>query len=76
LRSLRDRGYKTFSPFIDESYDEIENDKLRLQAVAEEVNRLSKSDLVEFTHQVKDIIEHNAKTLWNQTIFDPNKIKA
>lgn len=76
LRLLRERGYKTFSPFIDESYDEILDDKLRLKAVADEINRLTKSDLVEFTHQVKDIVEHNAETLWSQKVFDPNKIKA
>ena len=75
LRMLRERGYKTFSPFIDESYDEIENDSLRLQAVVEEVKRLSESDLVEFTHQIKDIVEHNEKVLRNQTVFVPNKIK-
>lgn len=76
LRMLRERGYKTFSPYIDESYDEIENDNLRLQAVVEEVKRLSASDLVEFTYQVKDIVEHNEKILRNQTEFDPNKIKV
>lgn len=76
LKLLRERGYKTFSPFIDESYDEILDDKLRLKAVADEINRLTKSDLVEFTHQVKDIVEHNAETLWSQKVFDPNKIKA
>jgi hypothetical protein len=76
LRMLRERGYKTFSPFIDESYDEIENDNLRLQAVVEEVKRLSESDLVEFTYQIKDIVEHNEKLLRSQTVFDPNKIKV
>jgi hypothetical protein len=76
LRMLQERGYKTFSPFIDESYDEIENDTLRLQAVVEEVKRLSKSDLVEFTYQIKDIVEHNEKILRNQKVFDPNKIST
>jgi hypothetical protein len=76
LRMLRERGYKTFSPFIDESYDEIENDNLRLQAVAEEVKRLSESDLVEFTYQIKDIVEHNERILRTQTVFDPNKIST
>jgi hypothetical protein len=76
LRMLRERGYKTFSPFIDESYDEIANDDLRLKAVVEEVKRLSKSDLVEFTYQIKDIVEHNEKILRNQKVFDPNKIST
>lgn len=76
LKMLQERGYKTFSPFIDESYDEIENDTLRLQAVVEEVKRLAKSDLVEFTHQIKDIVEHNEEMLRNQTEFYPNKIST
>lgn len=75
LKLLRERGYKTFSPFIDESYDEILDDKLRLDVIANEINRLSKTNLIEFTHQVKDIVEHNAQQLWGQTVFDPNKIK-
>lgn len=75
LRLLRERGYRTFSPFIDESYDEIEDDKLRLRAIADEINRLSNSDLIEFTHNIKDIVEHNQYNFLNQTIFDPNKIK-
>jgi hypothetical protein len=76
LRMLRERGYKTFSPFIDESYDEIENDDLRLKAVVEEIKRLSNSDLVNFTYQVKDIVEHNEKILRSQTVFAPNKIST
>lgn len=76
LQMLRDRGYKTFNSFIDESYDEIVDDTLRLKAVADEINRLAKSDLVKFTHHVKDIVEYNAKHFWSQTIFDPNKIKT
>jgi hypothetical protein len=49
---------------------------LRLQAVAEEVKRLSESDLVEFTYQIKDIVEHNERILRTQTVFDPNKIST
>lgn len=40
LKELRELGYKTFHPIIDESYDEIENDSLRLTAIANEVERL------------------------------------
>lgn len=74
LKVLRDRGYKTFSPFIDESYDEILDDTIRLKAIADEINRLSKTNLVEFTYQIKDIVEYNHNHFWNQTVFDPRKI--
>lgn len=40
LQSLRTMGYKTFSPFIDERYDEIEDDILRIKYIMDEVERL------------------------------------
>jgi len=47
LKHLRDIGYKTFSPFIDESYDDIEDDELRLQKIMDIVEHMCKkfSDL-------------------------------
>jgi len=40
LQALRTMGYKTFSPFIDERYDEIEDDILRIKYIMDEVERL------------------------------------
>lgn len=40
LKSLRKIGYQTFSPFIDESYDDIKNDAHRLLAIIKEFKRL------------------------------------
>lgn len=72
LKTLREHGYKTFSPFIDESYDEIEVDHLRMDAVIRELNRLKSftdAQWLEFQHNVRDILEHNAKILWSKNRF-------
>ena len=66
LSFLKSRGYKTFSPFINESYDDIEDDKLRMQTIVNEVVRLCNlpdNELVEFTKFAKDIVEHNYRLL-------------
>jgi hypothetical protein len=40
LKGLRELGYKTFHPYIDESYDTIEDDETRVMAIMDEVERL------------------------------------
>ena len=70
LRDLRQMGFKTFSPFINESYDEIQNDQDRIQAIALEVERLCKMDLHEFAKvklECEKIAQHNYNTLANFT---------
>lgn len=62
LDYLRKIGYRTFSPFIDESYDLIRDHEKRLLAIVEEVHRLSKfSDIqwIEWQTNMKEIVEHN-----------------
>lgn len=66
LRTLREIGYKTFSPFIDESYDEELNDAKRLLKIVNEIERLSKLEgaaLNDFLAGVQDICEHNYQNL-------------
>lgn len=41
LKYLREYGFETFSPFINESYDNIVDPALRLQAVVAEIKRIS-----------------------------------
>lgn len=72
LSFLKSRGYKTFSPFIDETYDDIEDDRLRMQKIVNEVVRLCNlpdSELIEFTKFSKDIVEHNYQLLENISDF-------
>lgn len=66
LKILRDIGYKTFSPYINESYDSIENDEERLVAIMDEVERLSNLSDDEW-HQLEQnllpIVNHNFNVL-------------
>jgi hypothetical protein len=62
LEYLRKIGYKTFHPFIDETYDTIENPEQRLLAITREVKRLSlftDEQWIEWQENVKPIVEHN-----------------
>ena len=73
LEYLRKIGYKTFAPFIDETYDTIEDDEDRLLAVVNEVERLSKmtdDEWIAWQENVRDIVEHNYKVITSKTILD------
>jgi len=62
LKVLRDLGYKTFGDFIDESYDDIQDDKERLNKVVDVVEyicSLSNEALSEMLLQMLPILEHN-----------------
>lgn len=66
LEQLRILGYKTFSPYIDESYDEIENDEDRLEIIMNEVEKLCRYTNLEwlkFQENVQPILEHNFNML-------------
>jgi len=62
LEDMRNLGYKTFSPYIDESYDtEVDNYK-RLNMIVQEVNRicnLPKEDYDTLISNCKEIAEYN-----------------
>lgn len=62
MKELQLLGYKTFAPFIDESYDNIVDDAQRLQAIASEVERLAKLDTDVYNKVLegcKEIAIHN-----------------
>lgn len=42
LSAMRDLGYLTYHPFIDEEYDKIQDDQERLEAILAEIKRMSK----------------------------------
>lgn len=68
LSVLRERGFKTFHPYIDETYDTIENDNDRMSAIISEVKRLSSQtpkEWLRWTEKVKHIVEHNFYRLHN-----------
>jgi hypothetical protein len=69
---LKGLGYKTYSPVIDESYDSIEDNYLRMIAILKEVNRLCKLEgeaLEDFLKYCRVIAEHNHNVLVNKKQF-------
>lgn len=66
LKDLRELGYKTFTPYIDESYDEIENDYERLKHIQQIILELSKrsdEEWTKFCQNVYPIVKHNQNVL-------------
>jgi len=62
LAFLRNMGYKTFHPYINESYDNIKNDDDRMNALEKELVRLSNfnnTEWIEFQEAIKPLVEHN-----------------
>lgn len=66
LALLRSLGFKTFSPFIDESYDDEQIELVRLKKIYKEIYRLSqmsKEEIHEWYWSMKDILIHNHNRL-------------
>jgi hypothetical protein len=61
LQHLRDLGFRTFQPYIDESYDLESNYEKRFDMITQEVDRLSKD---------ADLRLINKIAQWNKTNFD------
>jgi hypothetical protein len=79
LKYLHKMGYKTFAPYIDESYDDIENDEQRLLAVVNEVERLcnqTQNEWLDWLIAVQNIVNHNYNTILNKGIFDHKFIEG
>lgn len=69
LSSLRDLGYKTFHPYINENYDMIEDDQLRITAIMDEVERLCNMSDTEtrlWLTNVQAITKHNYNLLMSR----------
>jgi hypothetical protein len=62
LTRLQQAGFKTFSPWINESYDQIENNYLRFEAIKQEIDRiatLSIDELNSIYQEMLPTIEYN-----------------
>lgn len=59
LDKLRSYGFQTFSPWIDESYDLIENHNERLLAILAEIDRLASIDINKLYENIKPILDYN-----------------
>lgn len=66
LELLKKDGFKTFSPFINEEYDLIDNLELRTKAIIKEINRLCELSQLEWEkihEKMKNIKKHNILNL-------------
>jgi hypothetical protein len=71
LEVLRTLGYKTFHPYIDESYDEEFDNCTRMKMIIKEVERISnftQEERTEFVKNVKIICDFNQALLKSKTI--------
>lgn len=62
LKYLKSYGFKTFDRWIDEGYDEIEDNDLRLQKIATEIEKLcelSLGELEQMHSSMEEILEYN-----------------
>ena len=68
LKHLRELGYKTFHPFINEDYDNVMDDFERIDTLFNEILRLSKlsdNEIKELMINLLPILEHNLHTYVN-----------
>jgi len=62
MKLLRYMGFKTFSPWINESYDEIKDLIPRIDAITKEIDRLASMSQQEWNDtlaKINDISQHN-----------------
>jgi hypothetical protein len=75
LTNLHKVGFKTFSPFINETYDQIENTEDRFRAIQTEIARLatlSIEELLALAAEYRSIFEYNQKLFFEKQSFWPN----
>lgn len=68
LKYLKEIGFKTFDWLIDETYDTIEDDALRMESIIKQIkklNELSLDEIQSIIHQNFDKLEHNHTMLNN-----------
>jgi len=61
LKVLHQHGFQTFSPYIDEHYDEEPNTYKRLEMIKREIDRISHLDINQLFEKIKPILIYNRK---------------
>ncbi len=77
LKLLREIGYKTFHPLIDETYDSVTDPVVRICMIINEVKKLCAlegDDLKHFLSEAKKICDYNFHHLLNKKTFHYNLI--
>ena len=78
LALLRNLGFRTFHPFIDESYDSEPNEANRMNMIIAEIHRLcnmSKEQIHEWYWQMADILIHNHNHVLTLHKNEPNSLE-
>ena len=73
LNALKSIGYKTFSPLIDESYDNEQCDYKRMVMIVNEIERIcnfTQEEIVDFCNKARPIVEHNKQVLESRKSFN------
>ena len=82
LKAFRGLGFKTFSPVIDESYDDEPDRNKRISMICNAMEQLTKMDPKEVYRQLEPILQHNYDHFynnnWNEELlrawFTPNQL--
>ena len=73
LKLLRKYGFQTFAGYINESYDEIQNDQDRLTAIAAEIKRIQLLPVEQQKQLIKvcqEIAKYNRKHFFSKDFFN------
>jgi hypothetical protein len=71
LEVLRRYGFKTFSPWIDESYDTVSSSNDRMDLIVKEMGRLSRlPDVSTLVNQCREIAKFNQKHFFSDEFFN------
>lgn len=68
IAELKRLGFKTFEPFIDESYDLEMDSKVRIKKIEKEIEKLknkSIEEIHEWYYSIKNILLHNQKHMYS-----------
>jgi hypothetical protein len=63
LKNLKTLGFETFSSVIDESYDEVADNKQRWTMAMQQIEFLCQQDPVEVYDKLQSVIDHNRQLL-------------
>jgi hypothetical protein len=78
LESLKNKGFRTFSPFINEEYDTISDPVMRINALTNEIDRLCAKPLHEIKEAITahtDILDHNFNLMMSLEIKEFNELE-
>ena len=73
LTELKRLGFKSFEPFIDESYDLEIDPKIRISKIEKEIEKLknkSIKEIHEWYYSIKDILLHNQKHMYSFSDYE------